>query len=1157
MSLLISSEARDRLRLRSEPWLTPGRVQLPDVRAARVLALRLNEELERSGGGAAVVTAGTVNALALVEDCLQVLAKRHLETRGRVLLQQALAHLEQRHGRTRLDADLADFAREFFGVEPPGGAEPREPIEEVAPSRERLLLELLILWVQHINPAAVGITSMLHDGPLLRRREFHRTVETLSAFVATRAPEAGEGEETLWDILLGPQRASPDSLLGQLQFLQRRWGRLLADRAVSLQLALDLFAEELAPRFGGGPGPAAAPSLAFDLDEAVRYSVDLHWMPNLVLLAKNVYVWLDQLSRQRGRHLRRLDEIPDDELARVAARGFTGLWLIGIWERSAASRRIKQMCGNPEAEASAYSLRRYAIAEELGGEEALQRLKLRAREHGIRLAADMVPNHMGIDSDWVLDHPDWFLGDAECPFPVYSFNGPDLSPRGPVGIYLEDHYYDRSDAAVVFKRVERPSGQVRYIYHGNDGTSMPWNDTAQLDYLQPAVREAVLKTIVDVAKRFPVIRFDAAMTLAKRHYQRLWFPEPGSGGAIPSRAARGISREDFHRRMPEEFWRQVVDRVASEAPDTLLLAEAFWLMEGYFVRTLGMHRVYNSAFMNMLRDQQNDKYRRLLKETLEFDPRILLRYVNFMSNPDEQTAIEQFGNDDRYFGVCLLMATLPGLPMFAHGQFEGFFEKYGMEYRRAYWEEHPDPHLVARHEREIVPLLRRRELFAGVECFRLFDVVDDGGAVNEDVFAFVNGKGRERLLVLFNNRYRHARGRIREAAPVANHPDDGDAGPLLRETLTEALGLPVDGPLLIKAREILTGEEFLFDSRLLAERGLEIDLGAFHYRVFGGFETVQETDDRLYGRLAERLAGGGVPSIELARRALQLEPLRRTWDNRVHPALAALWSAGRAEQPTPSPAGREAAARLAAATSELAAEAARLSGGVFDDTLVRTAAAELEILGRFSENLKGRASAGGGEVGAVLRGAPGLRRGALAWVVLKAAASSLGDEFSAVSLAEPWCLLPQLERWLLELGLERQECERVLASLGCGLELGWGRRPQPPATAAEFLGLLLHGERTRQALHVHSLHGVEYLNREALETLLRWRVVLEAVAWGLEPDDRGRETGDAPGRWLGRVEEIERAAEAAGYRTDQLRGRLEEASGVGPSAGGDAEQPEG
>ena len=67
-------------------------------------------------------------------------------------------------------------------------------------------------------------------------------------------------------------------------------------------------------------------------------------------------------------------------------------------------------------------------------------------------------------------------------------------------------------------------------------------------------------------------------------------------------------------RCPIEFWREVVDRVAAEAPDTLLLAEAFWLMEGYFVRTLGMHRVYNSAFMNMLRDEENAEYRQVMRE---------------------------------------------------------------------------------------------------------------------------------------------------------------------------------------------------------------------------------------------------------------------------------------------------------------------------------------------------------------------------------------------------------------------------------------------------------------------------------------------------------------------------------------------------------------
>ena len=81
--------------------------------------------------------------------------------------------------------------------------------------------------------------------------------------------------------------------------------------------------------------------------------------------------------------------------------------------------------------------------------------------------------------------------------------------------------------------MEDSTGRVRYIYHGNDGTHMPWNDTAQLNYLDPRVREAVVQTILKVAGDFPIIRFDAAMTLAKQHIRRLWFPEPGEGVIDP------------------------------------------------------------------------------------------------------------------------------------------------------------------------------------------------------------------------------------------------------------------------------------------------------------------------------------------------------------------------------------------------------------------------------------------------------------------------------------------------------------------------------------------------------------------------------------------------------------------------------------------------
>ena len=201
----------------------------------------------------------------------------------------------------------------------------------------------------------------------------------------------------------------------------------------------------------------------------------------------------------------------------------------------------------------------------------------------------------------------------------------------------------------------------------------------------------------------------------------------------------------------------MVDRVAAEAPDTLLLAEAFWMLEGYFVRTLGMHRVYNSAFMHMLRDEDNAGYRRLIKETLEFDPEILKRYVNFMNNPDEKTAVEQFGKDGKYLGVATVLATLPGLPMLGHGQVEGLAEKYGMEFRRPNWDERPDDALVARHERELAPLLRARSRFARAADFRLYDLVaEDGsggpGTVDERVLAYSNGRGDGRSVVASGTR---------------------------------------------------------------------------------------------------------------------------------------------------------------------------------------------------------------------------------------------------------------------------------------------------------------------------------------------------------------------------------------------------------------------
>jgi glycosidase len=883
----ISNQSRQRYDFDQSIFSYNGNVIFANFHAARLFAQKMNEQRDLLRYPDQAVKAGQLIAMGLIDEILHHVIDQYRRQRNPDAIVKALTWLENSIGAEELDKALLQFVQEFPPMPVYQG---QLTVEEYFTSntngisnRQITLEEMLMLWIANANPAFGPYIELFDDSNLEYLTTYPVIIAELDAFFNTQ-PTFGPENQTLIQMLRAPALASPDSLSSQLEFLRTRWGALLGSFLRQLLSSLDLIKEEEKPVFFG-PGPAQV--LEFDtspyLFEEERFSPDSHWMPRLVLLAKNAYVWLDQLSKEYGRPIHKLDQVPDKELDRLSMSGFTGMWLIGLWERSPASQKIKQRCGNPEAVPSAYSLYDYVIANDLGGEDAYENLRHRAWQRGVRLAADMVPNHVGIYSKWVIENPDWFISLDYSPFPTYTFYGDNLSDDQRVGIYLEDHYYSREDAAVVFKRVDQWTGDTKYVYHGNDGTSMPWNDTAQLNFLNAEVREAVIQTILHVARKFPVIRFDAAMTLAKKHFQRLWFPQPGTGGDIPTRAEFGLTREQFDAAMPVEFWREVVDRVAEEVPDTLLLAEAFWMMEGYFVRTLGMHRVYNSAFMNMLRDEKNDEYRQLIKNTLEFDPQILKRYVNFMNNPDEETAIEQFGKDGKYFGICTLMATLPGLPMFGHGQIEGYYEKYGMEYRRAYWDEYPDTSLVNRHQREIFPLLHKRYLFAEVDSFLLFDFYTPEGQVNENVFAYSNSSGYENCLVIYHNRWADTKGWIKtSAAYLQKNQDDGE---LVQRDIAEGMSLQNDDQIYTIFQDHFTGLEYIRNNREIFERGLYFELAAYKYHVFLDFHQVLDNEWGQYAQLHHHLQGRGVPSIEESIKEIFLQPIRYPFSELVNPGM--------------------------------------------------------------------------------------------------------------------------------------------------------------------------------------------------------------------------------------------------------------------------------
>lgn len=1146
MEFHVSRKARDKYKFDSSLFSTNGTVIFANFHGAQTFAQKINAKRDLLHFPEEAVSAAEINAMGLIDEILHSIMSHYRQNINPQVFQNALDWLEDKFTTDELNRALNLFVEEFPPLDvylnKTTAAKYLQGETNGRTNREIALEEMLMLRLANMNPAFTRYSELFDDSELQEKTRYGDMMSNIKDFFATQLPMSpGFGAENLFDLLRMPALSNPESLIDQLHFLRNRWGATLTstlnikwglilgegfqdkwgvpdtEYETRLLRGVDYISEETKMRFnpGLGPAPTHVPDYNWQDDEPEQFSPDMHWMPRLVLMAKSTLVWLDQLSKKYEREIKTLGDIPDEEIDQLASWGFTGLWLIGIWERSSASQRIKHICGNPDAAASAYALYDYRIAESLGGEAAYEILRERCSERGVRLASDMVPNHTGVYSRLMREKPDWFVQLSYPPFPSYAFDGPDLSEDPNVGIFLEKHYYDQTDASVVFKRIDNNTGVSRYIYHGNDGTSMPWNDTAQLDYTKPEVREAIIQTILDVARKFPIIRFDAAMTLAKRHYQRLWFPEPGSGGDIPSRAEHGLTKQQFNSLMPIEFWRELVDRVAEEAPDTLLLAEAFWMMEGYFVRTLGMHRVYNSAFMNMLKNEENKKYRYTIKNTIEFEPEILKRYVNFMNNPDEETAIRQFGDGDKYFGICMMMATMPGLPMFGHGQVEGFEEKYGMEYHRAYMDESPKDYLVERHQREIFPVLKKRYLFAGVSDFLLYDFYSVNGRVNENVFAFSNRYQDEKTLVVFHNAHNNVRGWIRTSAAYSEKTGGPDEKRLVQKTLGEGLSLSQEDAVFSIFRDSVSGLEYIRKSATLWQKGMYIELGAYKYQVYLNFREVQDDDSGQYARLHDSLKGQGVPSIDEALQEIHLQPLHQALREVLDAKrIAACWEAPSEVEPKTETAKSKVKSAKAETTAELSPllqtekcyrsflEVARQYAGfeTSADVVARETFRELaaiidldaaKLKKRYAVAKSRKSTAALKFLGNIISDGPESREILTLWTMFHRIGDLDTPESSASrsrGLLDEWLLHKIMRRYLRKTNVAPEKIEPVISTVKLLIAHQDWYQPEGPKTTLPYRLLedLLNDTEAQRTMDINRFNGTIWFNKEAFRSATAW-----------------------------------------------------------------------
>ncbi|HDL17836.1 MAG TPA: alpha-amylase, partial [Bacteroidetes bacterium] len=367
----ISRHARDKYKFEDSIFSSAGNVIFANFHASRQFAQKMNEKRNLVNYPEQAVRAGQINALGLIDEILHYVIELYREQVDNEINRKALQWLLAQFGQEEIDETLLRFIQDF----PPVAVYRREMSAEEylksttkeVPNRLLVIEEMALLWLANKNPAFSPFLELFNDADLEKFSKYNQIIQEFSLFFENQPP-FGPKQHNLIEMLREPAIAVPHSLSGQLQYMLDNWGFILGKYLYRLLGGLDLIKEEDKMRFAFGPGPTRVTDFKGLADEPERFSPDKDWMLSLILIAKSALVWLDQLSGKYGRRITRLDQIPDEELDRLARWGFTGLWLIGIWQRSSASKKIKQYCGNPEAESSAYSLFDYKVADELGGE---------------------------------------------------------------------------------------------------------------------------------------------------------------------------------------------------------------------------------------------------------------------------------------------------------------------------------------------------------------------------------------------------------------------------------------------------------------------------------------------------------------------------------------------------------------------------------------------------------------------------------------------------------------------------------------------------------------------------------------------------------------------------------------------------------------------
>jgi glycosidase len=321
-----------------------------------------------------------------------------------------------------------------------------------------------------------------------------------------------------------------------------------------------------------------------------------------------------------------------------------GVWEIGPKVRAVSKRYARDFLGSP------FAIRDYRVSEELGTAKEFDELLERAHGAGLKVIVDFIPNHMGMDSDWLNQHPEFFIHRLLSPAEL-GLPDSELEKRNP-GFFVH-----RTPS---YPQAHRRVPRTILVAYGKDPYFFPWIDTAQLDYAEAGLRRKMTEVLCELARKVDGVRCDMAMLVLREQVKIHRHPEK--------------SWEAFNRLMPEEFWPEAIHAAKRVKPTFTFMAETYWAMEGY-LQQLGFDYTYNKPLYEAICSAfQGANAEGLLNFMRLLGHEFLSRGVHFIENHDEERAMNILG-EARQRAAASVICTLPGVALLHQGQMEGKQEK--------------------------------------------------------------------------------------------------------------------------------------------------------------------------------------------------------------------------------------------------------------------------------------------------------------------------------------------------------------------------------------------------------------------------------------------------------------------------------------------------